>query len=238
MLTRETLVMVIKNKTYQWLDKLSPSARLAQLTAAKERAPALRSLYLQRKSALIEERKSKLLEAKEDTTRRQMQAVRTLSTLTTQMAVYGLWTNEIELDLGLTPLSDSEKFKALNAQLRFRRIVLKQPGDRTLFSLSAKGKKHSLELLRQNLLELMVAAQRMPPSPDPYKIIHKRINHRFQKDGVEKWYPGIVSRTVPGTGEQGAVVYQIVYDTDTKKEYPLTLDNLAFDLENGDFVVI
>jgi hypothetical protein len=90
MLTRESLVLMIKNKTFDWYDSLSASKKCAVFSAAKLRAPDLRSLYLQQRLTLIEERKKKLLDAKEDAHQRQMQTVKTLSLLTKQVTLYGL----------------------------------------------------------------------------------------------------------------------------------------------------
>jgi hypothetical protein len=147
--------------------------------------------------------------------------------------------NELELDSGLELLTEnSEKLKAMQIQLKFRQTVLKQPGNRKLFALSVEGKKHSWQILRQNLLSLLIAAQQMLPSLDPLQLIGKKVNHRFEQDGEEWWWSGTVSRIVPGSGDGGSVVYCIIYDTDRSREYPMRQEDLSVDRENGDFLVI
>ena len=115
----------------------------------------------------MEEQKEWLMMVKEDAVRRRMHALTVQSDLTKQVTVYGLWTNELELEMGLAKLSKpSEKLRALEAQLKYRKSVLQQPADRKLFALSEKGVKHSLEKLRSNLITLLVAMYGTAPSSD------------------------------------------------------------------------
>uniref|UniRef100_A0A914UPI9 Uncharacterized protein n=1 Tax=Plectus sambesii TaxID=2011161 RepID=A0A914UPI9_9BILA len=239
MLTREALVLLLKNKTFAWFDTLSLEEKTTQLKLAKERGPALCSLYLQRKKALTEERKERLRKAKEETVRQRMSAVVVRSNLTNQVAVYGLWTNELEVDMGLAKLSKpSEKLRALEAQLKFRKNVLKQPGDRKLFAFSEKRAKHTWQKLKLNLNTLLVAAYSVAPSSDLLQIVGKRIEHRFEEDGEERWWPGTVTPPVRGTGPGGEITYGIVYDTDVQRVYCCTVGDLTVDIDNGDLLVL
>jgi hypothetical protein len=116
--------------------------------------------------------------------------------------------------------------------------VLKQLGDRKLFALTERGDKHSWQTLREHLISLLVAAQQMPPSVDPLQIIGRKINHRYEQDGEERWWPGTVTRTAPGSGDGGSIVYLIIYDTDRTREYPVSQEDLTVDRENGDLLVL
>jgi hypothetical protein len=84
---------------------------------------------------------------------------------------------------------------------------------------------------------LIDAAMRIVPAADSFQIIGKKINHRFEENGEERWWPGTVTRTVPGTGPGGDIIYFIVYDTDRSKEYSVSASDLAVDRDNGDLIV-
>jgi hypothetical protein len=238
MLTREALVLMIKNKTFAWFDQLSENGRTIHLRLATQQAAVLRVQYLQRKATMLAERQEKLKEAKEEGRRKRMRAVCIRSDLTKQVTVHGLWTNEIEVDSGLAKLSHTAKTKALKTQLNFRRSVLKQPADRKLFSFSESRQDHTWETLKANLIALIAAASRVAPVSDCLQIVGKRVSHRFEENGEERWWPGTCTRIVHGTGLGGSTVYLIVYDTDRQKEYTHTADELAVDQDNGDFILI
>jgi hypothetical protein len=239
MLTREALVLVIKNKTFAWFDSLTAEEKVKEFQLAKVRAKALRVMFLQRKAAMAEERCVRLKNAKEEAVRQRMLAVTVLSDLTKQVTKYGLWTNEIEVDVALNVLpTRTAKVKALMSQLKFRKTVLKQPGDRSLFAFSQKGKNYSWEELRTNLMCLIDAAMLVVPAADLFQIIGKRINHRFEENGEERWWPGTVTRIAPGTGPGGNTIYLIVYDTDRSREYSVTAADLTEDRDSGDLIII
>ena len=82
MLTKETPVLVIKNKTFAWLDGLSEQEKANQLQLAKNRSDTLSALFFQRQKAMNSLRLARLTVAKEDGLRRRMQAVSVRSHLT------------------------------------------------------------------------------------------------------------------------------------------------------------
>ena len=102
------------------------------------------------------------------------------------MTQYGFWTSEYEVEKALDKLPQGEWLLALQIQLKFRRTDLKQPGDRSLFALSQKGKKHTWQILRSNLFTLIAAASGIVPAADLFKIVGQKINHRFEEHSEER----------------------------------------------------
>jgi hypothetical protein len=154
---------------------LTAEEKVTEFQLAKARAKALRLVFLQRKATMAEERCVRLKNVKEEAVRQRMLAVTVRSDLTKQVTKYGLWTNEIEVDVALNVLpTRAAKVKALVSQLKFRKTVLKQPGDRSLFAFSQKGKNYSWEQLRTNLMYLIDAAMLIVPTADSFQIIGKR----------------------------------------------------------------
>ena len=131
-------------------------------------------------------RLARLTVAKEDGLRRRMQAVSVRSNLTRQMTQYGFWTSEYEVDTALDKLPQGQWLLALQMQLKFRKTVLKQPGDRSLFAQSQKGKKHTWQILRSNLFTLITAASGIVPAADLFQIVGQKINHRFEEHSEER----------------------------------------------------
>ena len=68
---------------------------------------------------------------------------------------------------------------ALKAQLRFRKAILEQMADKSLFMFSEKGKEHSVEKLKNNLLSLIDISLKSPDPLNKSVLLGKRIRHYF-----------------------------------------------------------
>lgn len=78
--------------------------------------------------------------------------------LANQMAFYGLWQNENDIDLSLAEIqTKTEKRKALVVQLKFRKNVLQQQfAESSVFNTSSTNKKAlTLDDLLKNLKKLV-----------------------------------------------------------------------------------
>ena len=119
------------------------------------------------------------------------------------MMIYGLWQSEQQMQAGLMKLkTKTSKLQALKAQLDFRKKVLEQnPVDK---SLSRNKKKLSVDEVCSNLCKLF------PPMSgcDKEDLIGKRIKHKWNEDGTEKWYFGTILDVVAGTDDW----YNVRYD--------------------------
>uniref|UniRef100_A0A914W638 Uncharacterized protein n=1 Tax=Plectus sambesii TaxID=2011161 RepID=A0A914W638_9BILA len=111
MLTWEALVLLIKNKTFQWFESLTDSERAEHFATAKLHAPMLHALYLERKATLLRKDIEKLQGAREEAQRRREHALKTQSVLSKKVMVLAIWTNEHEVELGLSLLETASKKK-------------------------------------------------------------------------------------------------------------------------------
>jgi hypothetical protein len=68
---------------------------------------------------------------------------------------------------------------ALKAQLRLRKAILEQMADKSLFMFSEKGKEHSVEKLKNNLLSLIDISLNSPDPLNKSVLLGKRIRHYF-----------------------------------------------------------
>lgn len=132
---------------------------------------------------------------------------------TNDILYFGLWQKANEVDTHLEEINDNtEKRKALIAQIRFRQKVLKQVvKDKKLYYVSETGKQHSVEKLKENVMKLINEATE-GPSEEIYTaaiplLVGKKVIHSFDEG---KW-PGRVPSVVKGFPE-----FYIVCDCDTQ----------------------
>lgn len=132
--------------------------------------------------------------------------------------------------------SETQKRKALKAQLRFRKKVLQQqhPDDSTFSFWSKQRGQFDSQLLRQNLLKLIEGVKCNDGSTSDItpSLADKDIEHKFKEtDGTLKAYKGKVISQVPGFPEW----YNVVYTEEPDIVYTF---KLADDLRNGDLQVL
>ena len=121
----DALIMWSQNKTLKWLDSIPAKEKSKLLESARKGAKVMAKKFKERKEELIRE-KSDLLhkklqekankEAKENAKKEEA--------------------TNVYIDIGekIQDLSEGEKVKALLCQLRFRQLVLKSTGQRSLFN--------------------------------------------------------------------------------------------------------
>ena len=147
--------------------------------------------------------------------------------LTQTMMIYGLWQNEQQMQADLMKLkTKTSKLQALKAQIDFRKKVLEQnPVNKSIFCLSRNKKKLSVDEVCSNFCKLF------PPMSgyDKEGLIGKRIKHKWNVDGTEKWYFGTILDVVAATDDW----HNVRYDD----EQVLSL-NLLLDIEKGDLEFI
>lgn len=132
----------------------------------------------------------------------------------------------------------TEKRKALEAQLPFRQKMLKQTyKKKDVFRFSEKGKKHTINKLKENLTKLIEEAYHGPTEEKLQSraplIVGKRVTHRFE----DAEYMGNVISVVPGFVN----FYNIVYDKDVGADgitQTLYTYKLLEDYRNGDLDII
>jgi len=129
-----------------------------------------------------------------------------------------------------------EKINALQAQLKFRKNILKQKHpDMKIFNLSKRKpngryEKLTIDALKKNIMELVQSAARIPTAEIQTSgvplLVGKVIDHTF----ADKVYRGEVLGVVPGFPEW----YNVKYDGDEA----LYVYNLLEDCRRGDVKMV
>lgn len=159
--------------------------------------------------------------------------------ITSELTEYGLWITSQQVYSELSGIkTETKKRNALKAQLRFRKTVLKQTADESLYKFSSKEKgQFSSQVLCQHLLKLISDAEchsdhEAISSTEDTDLTGKCILHNFENsDGVIKPYKGRVISQVPGFSEW----YNVVYDEEAGIVYTFKLEE---DIQNGDLKII
>ena len=109
--------------------------------------------------------------------------------------------------------SRRQKFKALKAQLNFRKKVLQQvPPNKDIFFITRNGKQLTIEETSSNLALLLQHSTQVPTNPltslNQESLVGKKIRRRWcNPDGTKQWYTGRILSVVPGTTEWFNVQY-------------------------------
>ena len=121
---------------------------------------------------------------------------------TTDIINHGLWHSASEVEnMVMSYEKESEKIKALKAQIRFRKEVLNQkPTEMGIFNftkqLVGQSRKHlTVDELKTNLKSLVTQAvvQDHENQTEVHMLVGKRVRHGFQSgDNEDKWYFGKV----------------------------------------------
>ncbi|XP_078599248.1 uncharacterized protein LOC144874669 [Branchiostoma floridae x Branchiostoma japonicum] len=152
-LTREGKLMFKTNKTGNFLDTLSKEDKLKHFKDARKAARTDTKLHRQEVLVLREKRRQLLLDRVEKQTQKKAAKDATLRNLQDRVTP---WQTPQEVEEELAKLrTKKKKIDALKDQLRFRRDVLHQHCEKTLFQFSRGGKPFGEEDLKANLLTLL-----------------------------------------------------------------------------------
>ena len=236
-LSLEAMILFTNNQTASWL-RAKPIEEVQELMKkARSKAPEFKHQYEERRKRMHEER-IELLRAKQlAVLAAQERSVKQKEQLTQDIIKYGLWQSSAQISDGLHQLkSKTEKFKALKAQLNFRKKVLQQvPLNKEIFFTTRNGKQLTIEEISSNLALLLQHSTQVPTnlliSLNQESLVGKRIRHRWcNPDGTEQWYTGCILSVVLGTTEW----FNVQYDGEQEV---LSL-NLYTDIDNGDLDII
>lgn len=238
-ITNEAFIMFAFNKSSQWLDSLPEKERVDILTKSINEGREFRKQFQKRCTAISEKRKEALNEKKLALEKKSHNQQVQREKQTSDIIYYGLWQSVERMHTALGEIKSlTEKRKALEAQLRFRQNMLKQAyKEKDVFRFSEKGKKHTVNKLKENLTKLIEAAYHGPTDEKVHKrtplLVGKRVKHRFE-DGE---HFGNVISVVPGFVN----FYNIVYNKDvgvdeiTQNVYTY---RLLEDYQKGDLEII
>ena len=136
---------------------------------------------------------------------------------------YGLFQNEDQLKDGLEDLEkETEKIKALKAQLNFRKHILDQKAEKKLYLFSTKGKNLTSEELKANTLVLINQACQIPNKDSEHydtavknamAHVGKKIIHTLVLNGQRKNYLARIISIVPGYPSWFNIKYERIDDS-------------------------
>ncbi len=232
-LVNESFLMYAMNKTGQWLENLDPAEKETLLSSVHKEKRKYRELFKDHSRLIAEDRKRRLQEKTDALQAKRVRLANMREDLTTKIIYYGLWQSDEQMEAVLLELqSVKEQTEALKKQLQFRKTVLKQVADKSLFLVGSKGggtkyKKFSLQKLKDNLSTLINMSLRGPSREEQKTgkplLVGKRVKHTF-KEGT---WNGYVISVVPGY----PAWYNIIYDgSPTVYSYPLQDDYRKKDL--------
>ncbi|XP_033109881.1 uncharacterized protein LOC117111115 [Anneissia japonica] len=151
----ETHVMWWKNKPSQYLQNMSEEEREQTLNDAQKKCPSFIEHIKKKKIELqnkIDDKLKTRQQKKADTEATYQNTKLKLSRDVAKLG--GPWCSQ-EVDSKLNGLNSEKQKAAVLTQLKYYKTVLCAKGDRELFNESKKGKKHSLDQLKENLKHVL-----------------------------------------------------------------------------------
>lgn len=228
-LCNESYIMFSLNKTGEWLQTLPEGDKEKLLDMSRKEGKELRQKYIMRIREIENSKREVLKKKRAEIERKEHAKYEQREHLIDDMLYFGLWQSGEMVDKFLENYdTEAEKRKALNCQLRFRKIVLNQPGDKKLFQMSEKGKQHSIQTLTDNVKRLIKDSLNITRANPHHIFVGKRIKHYQMVEKVRTPFYGRVISTVPGFPQW----CNVIYDNDTAiYAYKLIDDYNSGDLE-------
>ena len=151
----EAMMLFTNNKTAEWLAHQSPDQRHQLFTSAIQGAASHRDLYRQRCQKIRLHHQAVLREKQKKREEKEASQLRMKEELSREISLVGLWRtgDEIAMKLSTLPLV-SKKVSVLKTQIKFRRLVLQQQAEKSLFQWSTGGKALTWQELAGNLVRL------------------------------------------------------------------------------------
>ena len=154
----EGIVLFATNKTVAWLQAQTSERRKHLLDSALHGAEEHRQLYRERCRQITEFQQQQIQQKEQKRLAKETHTIQMKRQLSLGIGKTGLWTTPEEVSLQLSSISTaSGKLAALKSLLKFRRFVLQQPAEKSLFQWSSAGKTFRWQELSQNLLTLIAA---------------------------------------------------------------------------------
>ena len=160
-ITLSGVVAFSNNRTPDYLEKLPEEERHAIMAKSIKQARINRKITFQRKKEIKQKRFEEMEKKREKREAdEKVKEERKIEATNELMRFGGLWCDTDTIELQMKNLKEKDMKKAVQAQLRYRRLVLDSSSyqNKTLFHLSSKGKAKDLGTLVENLKEIVVGA--------------------------------------------------------------------------------
>ncbi len=163
-ITLEVLIMLVNNKTADWVHRLEPSKREELMQEARSISPGMLLRYKE-KMAQIKQDKWKIWQGKQAQReeKQRKQAIERLQLIDSVDEQGGLWRSKERIEQEYKKMeesSDEQIRRAIHKQLQFHQKVLQvKASKRELYQLTitvdGKQKKISKETMKENLIKIV-----------------------------------------------------------------------------------
>jgi hypothetical protein len=218
--TIESTIMFRQNQVSSWLEE--SNNRHSKITRAR--------ISARKKQTLIKVRKTLLRQHHQDALKRRamLKEQRTRNTEHRQMKVQkgvqqsgGLWTSSEDMNTWIDGINNKDALEKVKDQLRGRKELKSQPKPPPeLFMFSRYKKTHTLDILKDHLLQIMTLQPLVAPQiqqtvvtvPDnrvsceniasnPQSMVGRYVNHCWDDKGTDTVYPGKIINLIETTYE-------------------------------------
>ena len=151
----EGMILYANNKTAAWLEGHSASDRDQLFQKARELSPSMYQIFRLRRRDMISARAAALQRKQKELAEKRKKAMEKKEELSADIAKDGLWQTQQDIESGLQSCpSESSRIQKLKTQLNFRKKVLCQDADSSLFAFSCQGRKLASSELKAHLIDL------------------------------------------------------------------------------------
>uniref|UniRef100_A0A914DK53 Uncharacterized protein n=1 Tax=Acrobeloides nanus TaxID=290746 RepID=A0A914DK53_9BILA len=177
-LRREALTILKKNKTMQYYRGLHIEEQKQLLHDCKKDTKIFLQDFESQMKNLQQQKLEKLKNEREERLCKLEIEKELVESTTNEMAEKGFWTSTTNINEKLRNMSnDVQRYEELVFQLKFRKNILQQKAKSSMFSLSKKNKKLTVEELKTNLMQLIAEDVNIPKVND--RMVGKNFVHRF-----------------------------------------------------------
>ena len=239
----ESKITFKENHTNEWLSRKS-TAEQEELVNQARKNMKISVREFQAHTKEINSRKLALLREKQQQKehKENIQREKKENVLEDLVSCGGLWSS-VELMEEYLKLHTSKKaqIKAFKTQIRVRKEILSQPGEKKLFEFSDLKKALHVDALKANLITLINTRtdhdiHMRQLLCDPSKLEHTYISHKWaDEEGHETVYEGYIHEVV--AGPPNAIEYRVEYFNSDGDVY-LQFDELVADIKTGDLTVL
>ena len=226
-LANEAFIAFSINKTSEWLESKDDNEVKMLMQQGRKVEKHVKAKFKERIKE-IQRRNIELQKQKEaEKERKRLQAIKEKEDLTKEIEWFGLWQTRNSVADRIAEIDTiKEKKRALAAQLKFRKVVLKQTHtDMSLFNTTKRqGKDLTVVDLTANVIRLVDDALMSPdttenPSNNVPLLVDKDVEHTFENGEV---YRGHVISVVPGYTSWYNIKYvdeQAIYTYQLRQDY-------------------
>ena len=152
----EGMILYNNNKTGAWLAERTEAEREDLFQKARHLSPSMYAAFRLRRRHMLESRAAAQAAQQKPVQEKRQREAEKKAQLSADIARDGFWQSPAEIEAGLESCtSESARLSKLKLQIKFRKKILSQEADSSLFAFSQLGNKFSSTVLKENLIKLL-----------------------------------------------------------------------------------